>query len=268
MDFRKYFDYSEKDSYKIVALLTDFGADSHYVGIMKAVIKAIAPYAEIIDLEHNVVPQNIIQSSYILYSSYSYFPHHTVFQIVVDPGVGTERKIIIAKYKTYIFVAPDNGILGFLKNKKSEFFVLNKSIRLPWKLSNTFHGRDIFSPLSAYIINGGEIKEIAEPTSNISIVNWWSPHISGKKIKGMVLHADRFGNIITNITCDRLKSLSYITLDGIKVTQRSETYKTAQEHIPFMLCGSSKLIELSIKNMNFAQKYNIKPEQEVIAYIY
>ncbi|MGR3218622.1 MAG: SAM hydrolase/SAM-dependent halogenase family protein, partial [Candidatus Anammoxibacter sp.] len=148
----------------IVTLLTDFGLHDEYVGVMKGVILGIDRSARIIDLSHSIKPQDIIGAAYVLLSAYKYFPAGTVNLVVVDPGVGSDRKIICVKTKDHIFLAPDNGILSILIAHETPEIIIevtNKKYFLP-EVSNTFHGRDIFAPVAAHLANGVKPEELGE----------------------------------------------------------------------------------------------------------
>src|SRR6476660_6147886 len=140
----------------LIALLTDFGTRDGYVAAMKAVIKDICPKATIIDISHEVAPQHLEEARFILWLVYNYFPAKTIFVCVVDPGVGTKRKIIAVKTKQYTFLAPDNGLLDLVlaeSDVKQSVVVKNQKYFLK-NISKTFHGRDIFSPAAAHLANG------------------------------------------------------------------------------------------------------------------
>ena len=138
---------------RVITLLTDFGNQDAYVGIMKGVIAGINPFANIVDICHSISPQDIFSGAYLLYTSYKYFPRKTIHVVVVDPGVGSRRNIICVETKNYFFLAPDNGILSFIVQEerlKSIIRVTNSKYFLP-SLSSTFHGRDVFAPVAAHL---------------------------------------------------------------------------------------------------------------------
>ena len=147
----------------MIALITDFGTTDHFTGVVKGVIKKINPGAEIIDICHDVAPQSITNAQFILKSSYPYFPGGTIFYVVVDPGVGSDRKILIVKIKSFYFVMPDNGIISVLENDEIETW--EADISKFKNISNTFHGRDIFAPLAAKLSMGHSPGELGKKTS-------------------------------------------------------------------------------------------------------
>ncbi|HLG30718.1 MAG TPA: SAM-dependent chlorinase/fluorinase, partial [Candidatus Brocadiales bacterium] len=196
----------------VITLLTDFGTKDSYVGIMKGIISGINPDANIIDLCHEIGRQDIFEGAYVLYSSYKFFPAGTIHVAVVDPGVGTKRKIICAKIRDYLFLAPDNGILSLvLTDEKPRLIieVTNKKHFLP-EISNTFHGRDIFAPVAAYLSRGINPLKLGKRLTKIKRIELPHPDASKQGVlKGKVIYIDVFGNLITNIRRDVL--LSFIS---------------------------------------------------------
>ncbi len=246
----------EKESRDII-LLTDFG-ESHYRGILHGVIREYNSYATVIDLTHNVTPFNIIEASYILYSSYKFFKKGSIFVCVVDPGVGSERKAIFGEYNGYFFVAPDNGLLSpFLREKTFMFFTNTSLLKRPVE-SSTFHGRDIFAPLGALISLGHDLHTLGKPLENPIIKPWWElPILDEHTYQGIILHIDRFGNAITNIPCDKIHRIKEIRLRGIVVTEKHSSFYNAEYNTPFMYCGSSGFIEIGLREKNLSSTYQI-----------
>ena len=140
----------------VITLLTDFGTDDEYVGLMKGVILTINPSATIVDLTHQISPQDIVQAAFTIYTGYHYFPEGTVHLIVVDPGVGTERRLLALKLKYHFFIAPDNGVLSLLLREKkvSALNQITNSDYFRASVSRTFHGRDIIAPVAAHLAAG------------------------------------------------------------------------------------------------------------------
>lgn len=243
-----------------IALLTDFGVADHYVGVMKAVIHRISPGTTVVDITHEVTPQNIDQGAYLLWTSYSYFPQGTIFVCVVDPGVGSKRHILCVTTNHYTFLAPDNGLLKYVlgDNKhRTVIAVTAKKYFLPL-IDNTFHGRDIFAPVGAHLANGlnpAKLGRNVHPaTPSARFVRLTS---SRKSFEGFVVHIDRFGNIITSIRSDNTYFLRKYSLrivpGGAIVSHSSRTYADAPPKLPFLIVGSSGLIEVSVKNGNAAK---------------
>jgi len=185
----------------IITLLTDFGSSDAYVGTMKGVILSICPQAQLVDLTHAIEPQNVRQAAYVLLTAFRHFPPQTIFLVVVDPGVGTEREPIAVQTNYGIYVAPNNGVLSYLiPHIQVEHVVIlqNADYRLPG-VSATFHGRDIFAPAAAHLANSVPITEFGPAVPEFYQLNSPVLEIGESQIRGEVLHVDHFGNIITSI---------------------------------------------------------------------
>lgn len=267
-----------KSTFTTVVLLTDFGTSDHYIGVMKGVILSRAPHVTIIDISHNVSPQNIDEAAYLLWTSYKYFPQRTIFVSVVDPGVGSKRKILCAVGHGYYFLAPDNGllkyVLGDLQNLKI-YSVTDKKYFLS-EVSSTFHGRDIFASVCAHLAIGLDpsklgksVKPKTKPERFIVI-----DYRKRKNVKGRIIYIDRFGNLVTNFLPKRpivnLKDF-YIELDPHDNRKRTKkvikdsyhTYADAPLNLPFLIVGSSGLIEISLKNGNVSEFLGVKQRSHI-----
>lgn len=247
-----------------IVLLTDFGLEDAYVGIMKGVILNIAPDANIIDLTHNILPQNIKHGAYILKTSYKYFPEGSIFVCVIDPGVGSARRAIAIKFENYYFVAPDNGILSYLhpKDKIENAIHLNNPTYHLHNVSSTFHGRDIFAPVAAHINNGILLDELGKNISSKSLISIPKPYISINEfggILGEVLNIDRFGNLITSIEEKHLKSNSdfKIQFGNIRINKISKTFSDAKKGEVVAYIGSSGYLEIGKRDGNLVKEENI-----------
>ncbi|MFO7797309.1 MAG: SAM hydrolase/SAM-dependent halogenase family protein [Promethearchaeati archaeon] len=259
----------------IISLLTDFGSrGSHYVAAMKAVILNISPETKIIDLSHMVKPFSIIEGSYILKSNYSYFPKQTIFVVVIDPGVGSERGILALKTNDgYYFVGPDNGILPAALGHNIEKCALvenDKYFHRP--VSSTFHGRDIMSPVAAYISLKTPLKNIG-PIINQKQLKMIEIPLEIKpdqrKIKCCIQYIDEFGNITTNIPLKKNKiSNTDITLSEktrIKVRKNNSIFEgnysshfaSVSKDSLLFLQGSTGFLEISINQGNASKILDI-----------
>lgn len=191
-----------------IALLTDFGEQDVYVGIMKGVISGIAPHAQLIDLAHTVPPGDITKAAFELYRAAPYFPLGTIFLAVVDPGVGTARRPIAVSWPERICVGPDNGIFTYLLATGGEptAVELSSSAHRLEQVSSTFHGRDIFAQAAAHLARGVKLEELGPPVKDLFRLPLPRLElIEGPLVKGEILHADRFGNLITSIGVLRLE---------------------------------------------------------------
>lgn len=186
----------------IVTLTTDFGLADGYAGVMHGVIQVICPGVAVIDLSHQVSPQDVRGAAYLLYAAYSYFPADTVHCVVVDPGVGTSRRAIAVETPRGRFVAPDNGVLSYVLAREpvtAAVNLTNPRYHLAF-VSRTFHGRDLFAPVAAHLACGVPLTNLGEPVARL--VAFPVPGISvrpGGALSGQVIHVDRFGNLITSI---------------------------------------------------------------------
>lgn len=187
----------------IITLTTDFGLNDHFVGTMKGVILKILPNAEIVDICHSVQAFDILDGALALAESYSYFPTRTVHLVVVDPGVGSARRPIIASSEEQNFVAPDNGVLSLMYAREERLSVrhITSDHYFLQPVSNTFHGRDIFAPVAAYLAKGVDHEKFGEEITDFVRFNAPKPKpADANTLRGVVLRVDRFGNLITNFT--------------------------------------------------------------------
>jgi S-adenosylmethionine hydrolase len=238
----------------MIVLLTDFG-QSEYVGIMKGVIYKIAPDAKIVDLCHDISPQNIIEASWILKNNYMYFPEGAVFCCVVDPGVGTQRKALAVRTEDYYFVAPDNGILW--ETLKHQRIIEIRQIPVPPDASRTFHGRDVFAK-AAVNIDLGNFNEVGEKIKEIEKLELYQ-----NQRQGIVVRIDRFGNIVTNLTKQDKDEYSLQIADRKYVMNFYPDYDSANEGDLFLIEGSCNTLEISLKNGNAVDKLNVKVGEKI-----
>jgi len=237
-----------------------------FVGTMKGVISTIAPQAHVIDISHESAPQHTHHAAFVLWSSYKYFPEETVFVMVVDPGVGSERRIILVEDRDgKKFIVPENGILRFilpeLKNPKA--YQVNNSKYWLTPLSSTFHGRDIFAPVAAHLVNGvrsehlGDRIELPIPESPFSSVDKTTDELRGK-----ILHSDRFGNLITNIRpeFEKLDELSAYSLEigNRRIDTIKKTYADGDYGELIAMVGSAGLIEIAVRNSSAQQMLGLR----------
>jgi S-adenosylmethionine hydrolase len=185
----------------IVAWLTDFGCRDGYVAAMKASALAIQPNLILVDITHDIPPGDIDQAAFVLSQCYDYFPQPTIFVCVVDPGVGSERKIVLAESERHFFIAPDNGLLKYIYHREAGIRVCrldaDKVMRRP--CSTTFHGRDIMAPAAALLAQGISRDAIASPLADYDQGGEVWPIRHQAAIQGRVIHVDRFGNCISNV---------------------------------------------------------------------
>lgn len=187
----------------LITLTTDFGLSDHFVGTLKGVILNIAPEAEIVDISHSVQAFDVLDGALTIAQSYSYFPSGTVHLVVVDPGVGTARRPILVTSERHHFVAPDNGVLSLVYGREERLHIRHVTAEHYYlqPVSNTFHARDIFAPVAAWLAKGVDPEKFGDEISDFVRFNAPKPKTAnGNTLRGVVLKVDRFGNLITNIT--------------------------------------------------------------------
>src|SRR5262245_41467438 len=188
----------------LITLTTDFGLEDPFVGVMKGVILGIAPDVQIVDVTHSIPSHDVVRASLTLRSSHRFFPEGTVHVVVVDPGVGSSRRPILISTKRYFFVGPDNGVLSVaceLEDQVQVFHLTSRQYFLE-PVSNTFHGRDIFSPVAACLSRGVAPDVLGERVQSLVKLEFPQVRKSGNTLIAKVLHADKFGNLLTNVSAD------------------------------------------------------------------
>lgn len=241
---------------RTIALITDFGSGEVYPGVMKGVIKSANRGADIIDITHDVAPQNIYQATFLLWKTHNYLPSGTVIVAVVDPGVGTDRRIIACEWGGYIFIAPDNGLLTFVPSS-AKIIQIDEKLCSAGRVSNTFHGRDIFAPLAAKISGGAGLDEFGVRTDHITRLDKFFYTDKWGLIEGKIMHIDRFGNAITNIELAPAK-VRELSINKVRIRSKAKTYGAAPAKKPFIILGSYGTIEISLRDGNFAAVYSCR----------
>ena len=247
----------------IVTLTTDFGLNDHFVGTVKGAILSIAPEAEIVDICHSVQAFDILDGALALAQAYSYFPTRTVHLVVVDPGVGSARRPILASSDKYNFVAPDNGVLSLMYAREERLNVRHVTSHHYFlqPLSNTFHGRDVFAPVAAYLAKGVDQEKFGPEITDFVRFNAPKPKaVDAKTLRGIVLKVDRFGNLITNITPQDAPALLQTPTPGFKivvgkreVTALQSNYADGAPNELFAILGSMGYLEIAANRTAAAQ---------------
>ncbi len=248
----------------LISLLTDFGTAGGYVGSMKGVILGRVD-AEIVDITHDVPPQSIQAGAFILRSVVPYFPAGTVHTAVIDPGVGTPRKPIAIKSGSYFFVGPDNGVLIPAARASGRPVVREINVKQVQcdRVSNTFHGRDVFAPAAAYLASGQDFEKIGPLLKVYSDLSFGETRNIPSGIAGTYVYADGFGNIITNIHADEFGKLfktgdrvSVIIGEVQQVVEFRKTYSDVPSGKPVVLVGSHGYIEVAVSGGNAHQLFD------------
>ena len=239
---------------RMITLTTDFGLTEHYVGAMKGVIHSINPVVQMADITNSVQSFDILDGAIAISQAYSYFPNGTVHLVVVDPGVGGQRRPILATIGEHLFVAPDNGVLSLVYEREERILVrhITSEHYFHQPISNTFHGRDIFAPVAAYLSKGVDTDKFGDEITDY--VRFLAPKpktITPNTWKCVVLKADKFGNLITNIMPKDIPQLfdgssSFkITVGKAEVTKLCSSYAQGAQGELFALLGSTGFLEIS-----------------------
>ena len=234
-----------------VTLLTDFGLSDGYVAQMKGAILGIAPDARIVDVTHEVPPQDVLRAAWLISDAYPSFPEGTVHAVVVDPGVGSERRVICVSAAGQLFLAPDNGVLELVLRRAANpvIFEVSEARYFRAEVSRTFHGRDIFAPVAAHLANGLDPAKLGPTLSGPVRLDIPVATFAGGRINGSVAFADRFGNLITDIDAGLLGELSgepVVRVAGREIRGISRTYSDAPPGGLVCYVGSSDRLEIAV----------------------
>lgn len=256
---------------KIITLLTDFGTKDSYIAQMKGIAASITN-ARIIDITHDITPQNIREAAYTLRTAVPYYPIGTTHVVVVDPEVGSNRKGLVITTKKHILIGPDNGVLMPAAHYLSEFKIyeiINRNY-FNKEQSNTFHGRDIFMPIAAHITNGVPFDQIGTQTTTYVDLDFGKGELYQDTIKGKIIYIDHFGNIITNISQSLIDStvkigeIKKVTIGKNQIElPLVKSYSFVKKQGLLMTIGSSNFLEISINQGNAARKLAVKEDDEV-----
>lgn len=255
----------------LITLITDFGAADHYVAAMKGVILSANPEARIVDITHEIPPHDIEAGAFTLLAACSSFPTGTIHVAVVDPGVGSERRPVLIEAGDQFFVGPDNGLFSYvcekLGMKRAVVLTNPKYFRLP--VSKTFNGRDIFAPVAAALSTGVKPARFGSETTELVQLRSLEPHASRGMIIARVIHIDRFGNCITNLTIDHLTPDQIQS--GATLRLRGKTIRAFKNYFSepgtrdkvFAMWGSTGFLEVVAANQPAAKLLKVKRNDEV-----
>lgn len=249
--------------------MTDFGLAEPYVAVMKGVILSIAPHASLVDLTHAIPPQDVRRAAFLLLTVIDYFPAGTVHVVVVDPGVGGERRPIAVQTGRACFVAPDNGVLTLALTRQRAEVTIHLTDSDYWlpEVSATFHGRDIFAPVAAYLALGVPIRDLGAPIDDVVRLPAAEPaHQPDGSVLGRIQHIDRFGNCITNVPSHmlRLDTPFVVKVAGSLIWGISPTYSGVEPGIALSLIGSSGFLEIAVCGGNAAEQLGVRVGDAVL----
>lgn len=253
----------------IITLLTDFGTEDEYVGLMKGVILSINPSVTIVDITHHIDRQDVVQAAFSIQTAWGYFPTGTVHLIVVDPGVGTGRNLLALETGKQYFIAPDNGVLTLLLNAEditSLVAITNPELFLT-AVSSTFHGRDIIAPVGAHISKGFELGELGAEISIGDVVRLDdidAIRLDNGNLSGKIVTIDHFGNLISNISSKKLAEFCQtnpakkirIQIGSRVIIGLSTTYASVPSKAPLALIGSRGYLEIAVNKGNAGLFFN------------
>ncbi|HEY1272144.1 MAG TPA: SAM-dependent chlorinase/fluorinase [Terriglobales bacterium] len=258
----------------IITLTTDFGVSDHFVGTIKGVILDIVPEAEIIDICHSVQPFDILDGALTIAQAYTYFPPGTVHLVVVDPGVGTQRRAVIATTDRHQFVAPDNGVLSLVYSREDRLHVNHVTAEHYFlqPVSQTFHARDVFAPVAAYLAKGVDTQKFGKEIEDFVRFNTPRPKPGeGNVLRGIILKVDRFGNLITNFTPQDVPHLVQAPTSRLKlvvanreITTLKSAYAEGAPGEAFAILGSMGYLEIAANRASACQLLGAGKGAEVV----
>lgn len=257
---------------RIITLLTDFGSQDYFVAAMKGVVLSINPSANIIDITHEIPPQDVEAGAFTLLGCYRDFPAGTIHLAVVDPGVGSKRQAVVIECRDQYFVGPDNGLFSWICEQEENFTARNLTnetfFRKP--VSATFHGRDIFAPVAASVSLGVAVGDLGETLPDIvRLDSFRANFIDENTIAGRIIHIDRFGNCVTNVTPADLRARGVasawtLSLNNHEIRSFRRFFSEGATNDLFCLPGSAGFFELSVRNASAAETLNARRGQPVV----
>ena len=256
---------------KLITLLTDFGLQDGFVGVMKGVIYGICPEARLVDITHGVPPQDILAGALVLERSLPYFPPGSVHLAVVDPGVGTERRPLAARVGNQLVVGPDNGLFSLVYQRAERLGQPIQAVHLDqprfWRaeVSHVFHGRDIFAPAAAHLANGTPLEEMGSPLAAPQRLNVPQPHRTKEGWRCQVMAVDTFGTLQLNLTGSDLENggVKEVRIAGEKIEGLCRTFGERQPGSLMALMDSSDHLSIAVVNGSAAARLNAAPGMEV-----
>ena len=245
----------------IIALLTDFGTTDWYVAAMKGVILGICPDARLVDITHQIPPQDITSGAFTLAAAVPYFPAGTIFACVVDPGVGSDRPLVAARADAQFLVGPDNGLLSLVLRRARRRAIVRITNRRYWRreISSTFHGRDIMGPVAAHLACGTPLARVGPPVTRYQALDLPPVRRTVRGVTGEVVSIDAFGNVITNVPASSLRGSARPRVEykrrPVRVVSSYAAGKTGEL---VAVRGSIGYIELAIRNGSAAKQFHAK----------
>jgi S-adenosyl-L-methionine hydrolase (adenosine-forming) len=243
---------------RLITFTTDFGLSDQFVGVMKGVVAGIAPAARVVDISHDVAPYNVTEAAYIIAEAWPYFPKRTIHVVVVDPGVGSARRPILAEAGGHFFIAPDNGVLSMVFDAAPhKVRVISNPKFMRRDISRTFHGRDVFAPGAAHLAKGAQAATFGKLIHDYIRIGNTRPSRAGKDAwRGTILKVDRFGNLITNFAASEFAGINTHPFEMRAGAQRIHrlalTYAETEVGDLFVIVGSSGYLEIAANQTSAA----------------
>jgi hypothetical protein len=255
----------------IITLTTDYGTSDHLAGVLKGVILKIAPNATVVDISHHVAPMDLLDGALMIGNAYRYFPPRTVHLVVVDPGVGTQRRPILVSADQHFFVAPDNGVLSVVYEREPVLKVRHITAEHYFlsPVSNTFHGRDIFAPVAAWLAKTHQSEVFGEEISDYVRFALPRAKSNGSALKGVVLRVDAFGNLVTNLTVEDLPAAMVaagkinLRIGNAQIEKFTQTFAQGAAGEPIAMVGSSGFVEVAVNKGHAARTLGAQRGTEV-----
>lgn len=253
----------------VITLTTDFGVSDHFVGTMKGVILAVAPRAALVDITHEIAPQNVTEAAFVIAQAWRYFPKKTIHVVVVDPGVGSARRPILCEAGGQFFIAPDNGVLSMIfdaaQPKVRE--ITNPRV-MAREISRTFHGRDVFAPAAAHLARGVKPASFGKTIRDFIRIAAVAPQrVAGDTWNGTILKADHFGNLITNFAIAdfaELKTRPFeLRIGRERIRRLALTYAECEPGEVFAIVGSAGYVEIAANQSSAARELGCGAGAEV-----
>jgi S-adenosylmethionine hydrolase len=250
----------------IITLTTDFGTDDHLVGTLKGVILKINPEVTLVDITHHVTPFDLLDGALAIGASYSYFPPKTIHIVIVDPGVGTERRPLLVSAQNQYFIAPDNGVLSVIYEREQNNLVVRHANAEHYYLqpvSKTFHGRDIFAPVAAWLSKGWQTPSMGDEITDFKRFGLPRPKSVDGGTKGVVLRIDPFGNLVTNFRTEDLPSVAQnggglkLQVGAHVVSRLVDTFAHGKAGEPIAYIGSSGYLEIALNKGNASRTLGV-----------
>ncbi len=253
----------------IITLTTDFGLSDSYVAAMKGVLLSIAPQATVVDITHQIAPQNVREAAYVLATALPYFPPGTVHVAIVDPGVGSARRPMAAQVSNYTLVGPDNGVFTYALPAGQPAACVHLDNPAYWlpHVSRTFHGRDIFAPVAAHLALGTPLQALGAPIDDPVRFTVQPPQRElGGSLRGQIVHVDRFGNLVSNIPGDWLAGRFWtVRIAGQQVVGPSLTYAEAAPGQLLSLVSSDGTLEVAVRDGSAAARLGVAAGEPIVA---